>query len=499
MLKPTARVTPRRSSRITRSGISVALVSTLILSLMPVADAQADHHNPWDQAGSYWQGTIDTVWHVKDSYVWEGEEQQAVNTSDGVASYSGLEPMEPSANGKYRSYVVTEGTERYNHEGGYYEYESWDWAGTPNPGWFFLHLRTDDAGRTYITPQDYRVPGRVTWGDAQSGPWTSPTHVHTLGYVVEKFDQYGQQHYSDKPVPDDDADPLHLVGEKTWTTGDLPLTQYSQPPTPPEEYEFTIRYDLRLMSACENQVTHDIYRARLPGFEEDLLEFELRTNWCNTPQGQVRIIDFESENRTLNSPLEHALEGVVREVVSLHDVWRPIDEWTNTGERSAAVTATGNWEHCWGIPIVAGKVKKLAKLFKLIGKQLPKKVRWAADEAADLANAAAKVGKRLAKKALKRFEAFVSRLPHSIQTKLTVALIAVMLDHAASEDWAKDFLLPSPSTPIEKILGNDELMCTTDWIPMIRHLLHADGSATAHFVDLEDDYPNWEVRRTGGS
>ena len=79
--------------------------------------------------------------------------------------------------------------------------------------------------------------------------------------------------HSDNPLPDSDPDPLHLVGQRTWTIGDWPAAPLDEFSIHEgwEEYSFTVTYDLRLVGAIVLLVLEDMVLwlcYRWPSFSE---------------------------------------------------------------------------------------------------------------------------------------------------------------------------------------------------------------------------------------
>jgi len=383
-----------------------------------------------------------------------------------------------------------------------------------------LRLRTDDSGLSYFTP------ATVQYFD---GTWTSTCTEDgepsvTPQSVSGTYINFGLQFFqedSQSPLVDTDPDPLHLVGQRTWTVGDWPIA----PDSPPDEYSFTATYDLRLRNECASPVysSYDAFRASLDGSDEPRLHFDVATDWCLRDDNSVSVQSVTPRGVTLQSPWEFAIEAGVRELFSFHDVWK--DPTYTVSEGEGVVTSSGNWKHCFGIPLISGKIRwvmKTPKAFRYAADLLRRvdgnfedvasKLARAMDKAADALEWAIKKGTRAAKwaarQAIEIFSDLVYSLGYRVQLRVFLITVGVVADWSSSRPWAKNYLKDlvdeavSGLIPKPDILGrflSDELVCFSGWKPRIRQTLGIPGAVSGEFVDRDGDYEHWIVARHEGA
>ena len=245
-----------RQSAVLRARRQVALVAILglVSSLFvlggPVEKAKADHHMPWDQPGSAWQGTIETqIRHTSSGCYYE-----CPITDDEQATYTELRPLDTSANGNYDAHVIASGwrevTDNCYWTGKVEKVQRLDWnldQEGPNPVSGVeqkIGLVTNDEGQTFFAPWYLtHIPFKATNYCTEDG---QPTEEFIPEYNGTSFLGFtdGWSDYASQPLPDIDPDPLRLVGSKTWTLGDPPTPALADCCT---EYSFTVTYDLELV------------------------------------------------------------------------------------------------------------------------------------------------------------------------------------------------------------------------------------------------------------
>jgi len=226
------------SPRLRRS-LSLCLAGLLIAVLVPPHPANADHHMPWDQPGSYWMGTIDmdvsyALWCDPEGCGETREEQghftlnagqgSNMNANDGVLlgsfDHDYVQPAPFQATGTNGQSNTTCGVGT----------TSWDldsYRDIPRlTGW--LELATNDAGFTSL---ESAVFADVVWD------WNS-------GYCSEEARLPILQLWRPAALSDQDPDPLHLVGSESWTKDNPPFADdwlnFSH-------FNFSVTYDLRLV------------------------------------------------------------------------------------------------------------------------------------------------------------------------------------------------------------------------------------------------------------
>lgn len=513
--------TRRVQSRLRRAE-SFALAALLIAALAPISPAKADNHMPWDQPGSAWSGSIQTSIHRKVVF---GDMTYLLDAS---ATYSQITPLGSTADGGYSAHVQTSGTDRTDGKCGSPPDTGTYWqsinltANVAAADYPALTLLTDDAGKTLFTPRFLAMPeGAYSWSSSCDG--TSGTGMTQIDSGVLTFGlRYADRIDAESPLPDTDPDPLRLVGQRTWTIGDWP----HEPDFEPEEYTFTVTYDLRLLTEeCASAVfsSYDAFRARLEGYDEPRLHFSVATDWCLRDDNSVSVQNVSPVNATLESPLEFAIEAGVRELFTLHDLWKkPTHTVSDDG---GVVTSSGNWKHCFGIPLIGGKIKWV--------KRTPKAFRYAADllrrvdgkfedvagtlakamdKAADALEWAIKKGTRAAKwaarQAIEVFGDLVYALGYKVQLKVFLLTVGTVADYSSSAPWAKNYIKDlvdetvSGLIPKPDILGrflSDELVCYSGWKPQIRQTLGTPGAINGEFVDRDGDYEHWIVERHEGA
>ena len=241
----------------------ILIVWMLVAALTPAAPAKADHHKPWDQAGSAWQGTISYSYSA--SYFIEQHPQRLIDT--GGATYTDLlpvdavsDPLNATADGNYASAIDTGGgTENWTHcetfgkweETTFFDSvvlgeEQCDGCGE-YPSRFSL-LTDDQAVTTFYLGGAY-IPftGNYSGECGPKGSWES---IGSNGFPIS-----GPLAQLGFALKDTDPDPLHLVGQ---TTQAQPA---STPDTEVEEYEFKVIYDLWLEDTpvdCEPPVSDPV-------------------------------------------------------------------------------------------------------------------------------------------------------------------------------------------------------------------------------------------------
>jgi len=230
----------RRSveGRATKTVIAI-LVFALAAALLPATGAAAYHHQPTDQPGTAWQGRIETSWNYTGHHYTDLTEH---------AVYTDLRALGGTASGDYAAAASAEG-KRLNHGYCYYTGDPYttttEFSGSlPAPDSRTVRLWTNDHGRTFFTPWGAGwFPGTMTTSCTESGT----TEVRDADYLIGHGFGLGWAgaQFSTSPLPDDDPDPRHLVGTRTWTIGDWPHEPYDDD-IHYDSYTYTVTYDLWL-------------------------------------------------------------------------------------------------------------------------------------------------------------------------------------------------------------------------------------------------------------
>lgn len=276
--------------RFPRRLLAVALILLLVVTLAPLSAATAGPDKPWLEEGTTWTGTIETTLYESSKNPSNGE----VRTRSFTAKYTDLRSLGATANAHYTGRVQAVGrqTGAAWSCGSSYEYSfSFDEdAAAFDPPRSLVSLETDaywipeDDRRTWFVPSLYSVPYTYT----------------SCGQVSEgRFSELGFQTgwSSWNPLPDEDPEPLHLKGTRTWTVEDPPRGMSFDPAYEPE-YTFTATYDLWLkevpvMDSCDDEGAEARYTtaegvgsvvlAGLPDPHVATVSFGV--DWCLTDAG----------------------------------------------------------------------------------------------------------------------------------------------------------------------------------------------------------------------
>lgn len=493
------------STRLLRRSLSLCVAALLIAALAPLSPANADNHMPWDEPGSAWQGTIETVSHRKSD---TSNPEQGYSEYQPRASYTELVPMNSTADGGYAAQIQTSGT---HDQVGYCPItgtargatwtNTWNGAATSDPAIPAIILETDDQGRTFFTPwYGVQMPlGDVTANCGQNEGQQDPGST-MLTFVLAPGDPL----HSDNPLPDSDPDPLHLVGERSWTIGDWP----APPEIDWEVYTFTVTYDLRLVTDdCETNYTASDWRRARPEDTPDapdLVEFYLVTEWCVTQNGRILVTDTESKGETLLSPWETLLASSFEVLWNVKDDWtEPVVKIDDLGEFTT-VTATSKWRECYGIPLPRPlrpkMLHRLADLFKKVAFRADSpRVR---DRAHDIVRILRKAANKLddglrwiANRVIRGLFYLVSKLPERLSIRLANQLVFASWDWQDSGAWAKEYI--KGQFTLTKLLNilNKQYCPAPKWKPRIVTTLFKDGTSRSDFIDLDGDYGRWDVNR----
>ena len=345
-----------------RSSIGVLLVAVLIAALAPLSPAQAETPMPWNQPGSAWQGTIET----KINHTYNYPQSSTTHFSDEVASYTELEALSTTADGSYGARVVGSGWQE-SHGPCYYtktvmktSRQEWtlDQQG-PNPvsgNQDKIGLQTDDEGRTFFAPWYLtHIPQTQTnycTGDGQ--PTTTSSSASNGSSKLGFMD--GQSGYATDPLPDNDPDPLHLVGTRTWTLADPPINLHDAM----SEYSFTVTYDLRLIDNRNCRPVNTSFIAHLGDADvspHDMLRYTWgELEFCYGPEG-IEVVSNGTQTGELldTGALTTALDTLGQKFKYADSdpvILKPLSD----GSTEAYVK--GKFKFCTQIPLAGSAISK---------------------------------------------------------------------------------------------------------------------------------------------
>lgn len=454
--------------RLPVSGLALAVLLGGLALPSGAAQARAQVIAPGPEAvGATWTGSMS----VSRSFtsVSPGRRDQHV----GRATFTDLRSLEPNANGNYTATVRGSGEDRQwdDCNGAEHLSASIPWSADRDYASHLsfpevIDLRTDASGHTYFTAQSLAVESDATSYNCQGE--SQATHLPLYG--VLGFES-GRSQEATLPLPDDDPDPAHLVGSRTWTLADPPYALVEGGIT---DYTYSITYDLRLDYRCDSGARPRSYNAQYDGVlaSRAMLYYSLDDIVFCQSGGGIKVLSAGSPTGTLTLP--PSLAGALTFVGGEFKVGRLGTPTSSTYANGAAVVrTTGSFTYCNQVPFGAAQ-KGLVKVIK----KLPAPVR------------------RLLKPLLRRGAKFLltrvktTNLLKTEQKKdLIVAVLRKLIDISRLSERDKDVLgalllkvVAKQKKDVEEWIQSlfwDGICIKNVWRPTITVTIAADGTVTS--------------------
>lgn len=356
---------------------AVVVAAAVLAQVLAAVPAGAEGHDRAQReslspqaTGSTWTGRISisrsqtTVVRGPDGTIAEENrlEEDAVLTN--------LVSLASTATGQYTGLVSATGNEDHywSCQGGplaLVGQTAWDASGdysTDPLGPLVINLRTDEAGNTFVTP-GMNAPSTTTGRFCGEESTTSSRTYDALWFTP------GISYEATQPLPDEDPDPAHLAGSRTWTLEDPPY-ELGEDVT---AYSFTIDYDLALAYRCTSgderlSAQYDGVFADYPALYFSLDDvtycYGAGTVVLRSPGTTTGVV-------TLPPSLAAALSTIGAELTYVGPA--TLQAGTNP-DGTASVLATGRFDYCQEVPgrpalkvftkvlkVLPGRVERLAK------------------------------------------------------------------------------------------------------------------------------------------
>lgn len=369
MVLPTEKPRRRRwNLRRIVAPVVLGLAASLLTTGTAHARTATTVDDPWNLPGSAWQGTISTSIHRDMA----SEARRIVQ--DEQAVYTELEVRSATASGNYTAFVDGSGSEqdyqdscgngtlRLTNEG------TWSVAEHYRQHPYFpdvLRITTDEQGLTSIIPGLVSVDVTYDSHGCDGEVFTSTAHTTVLGF------QSGESgHAKDvAPVPDEDPDPLRLVGSKTWTLADPPYELYAGY----ADYSFTVTYDLTLVLPEDCRSFTGAFTAKLD--ELKMFRYSLEdVLYCREDSRAI----IRGPGKAMSAPVYPAGFAGALDILGMkfrYDGSSPV-EVVNHASGAATASVKGRYSFCMDLPLKVLKQGAKAVFDRLPGPIQRKVLNW---------------------------------------------------------------------------------------------------------------------------